>query len=244
MSNQDKEKDYGNITDMLQFVFNQFLKDIFVSIPGIIETYDPVTKRCQVKPAINLRFTNGETEEQSSIINVPVVWPSAGGFTLIAPLQPGDAVEIKFSQRGITQFKETYNQADPGNGMFEKEDAHVVPGYGGLTIVPATTDGMSMQSEDGQNYVFVEDGRVVVSTPGAILLNAGVSISLVAPNINFTALNEIDMITPRLDLSSDLRLDGVIRGALAFGGARSDNHRHAQGNDSAGNTEQDTGVPQ
>jgi len=242
LSNKDLEKDYSNLTDVLQFVFNQFLKDIFVSIPGIIETYDPATKRAKVKPAINIKLTDGSTQAQSSIINVPVIWPAAGGFCLIAPLEPGDPVEIKFSQRGITKFKETFSEAEPGNGIFEKEDAHIIPGYGGLEITPATVAGISLQSEDGENFIFIEDGFIKVKTPGAVAIEAGgicsVDASYFVVNCQSTFNGKVTLPNDNIELTN-----GDIRGNNVFGGARSDNHKHSQGNDSGGSIEQDTGNP-
>lgn len=162
MSNLNTEKDYSNLTDALQFVFNQLLKTIFISIPGIIESYDPVKKRCRVKPAINILLTDGETTPQSSIVNVPVIWPGGGGLVLIAPLPAGTPVEIKFSQRGITKFKETFLQEDPGNGIFDKEDAHVIPSYGALSITPGSTTGICLQKEDGSIFLCVENDKVKI----------------------------------------------------------------------------------
>ena len=221
------------MTDALQFVFNQMLKTIFISIPGVIESYDATTKRCRVKPAINMRLTDGETEEQSSIVNVPVLWPSGGGFTLLSPLPAGTPVEIKFSQRGITQFKETFSTEDPGNGVFDKEDAHVIPSYGALSVTPATESGMSMQSEDGSNYIYVDDGNIYIK--------AATSITLESPlNTVKGPLIVEQLLTAQGNVSIPT---GTISGANAFGGSDSDDHTHAQGIDSDNDTQQNTGVP-
>jgi len=195
------------LTDALQFVFNQLLKTIFISIPGIIESYNPETKRCRVKPAINILLTDGEVEPQSEIVNVPVIWPGGGGFVLIAPLPSGTPVEIKFSQRGITKFKETFSQENPGNGIFDKEDAHVIPSYGALSITPGSLTGMCLQKEDGLIFVCVE--------------NDGVKIK-----------GDLEMI------------DGVITGPAVFNGPNSNLITHAQGPDSNGDAQENTGVPQ
>lgn len=220
MSNLNIEKDYSNLTDALQFVFDQLLKTLFISIPGIIETYDQSKKRCRVKPAINIRLTDGTTAQQSSIINVPVIWPSGGGFTLISPLPAGTPVEIKFSQRGITRFKQTFSQEDPGNGVFEKEDAHVIPSYGALSISPATQSGMSMQSEDGSNYIYVENGTIKIKSTSKIILDTDT------------------------DITGNLNITGIITGDNVFSGSDSNTHIHTQGPDSDGDTQQNTGVAQ
>lgn len=189
--NKDKEKKYDP-TEALQFVFNQWVKNIYVSIPGIIEEYNPVTKRCKVTPAINILMTDGTTEGQASIINVHVLWPSGGGFTLLSPLPVGSPVEIKFSQRGITKFKETFAQEDPGNGIFEKEDAHVIPGYGALSVTPATEIGICLQKEDGSSYIFIDENDNIET-------NAATKINNIAPDIESTATVKIKKTSPAIE---------------------------------------------
>lgn len=222
------------MTDALQFVFNQLLKTIFISIPGIIESYDPQKKRCRVKPAINILLTDGQTMPQSSIINVPVIWPGGGGFTFISPLPAGTPVEIKFSQRGITRFKETFLQEDPGNGIFDKEDAHVFPGYGALSIAPATEEGLSIQDEDGENYIFVENGNIEITSTVKVTINSPDTIintdqgTINGPvKINGT-LKVSDLFTAQNGMAGtgDMTLSGIIKGPNVFNGPDSDVHAH------------------
>ncbi len=233
------------MTDALQFVFNQLLKDIFISIPGIIEEYNQSTKRCRVKPAINIRLTDGTTVEQSTIANVPVLWPGGGGFTLLSPLPAGSAVEIRFSQRGITQFKDTFGTADPSGGVFSKEDAHVIPCFGALSISPATNDGISMQSEDGANYIFVEDGNIEINSTGTIEINAESSVLIKSPDNTVQGpLKVTGLLTAQAGINTtDISMSGGITGPVVFGGADGDAHAHTQGADSDGDTQQKTNGP-
>jgi len=230
--NKNPEKDYSNFTDAIQFIFEQMMKNIYVAIPGIIETYNPMTKRCRVKPAINIRLTNGDTDAPSSIINVPVVWPSGGGFSLLSPLPAGSPVSIHFSQRGITKFKETFSQEDPGNGMFDKEDAYVIPGYGALSVTPATATGMSMQSEDGTNYIYVENGAIKINSTGPINAISSASITIESPDNKVIGPLDVSGIVTAPEFTS-----------TGAGGTSYTRHIHPQGSDSGGNAEQDTGVP-
>ena len=210
------------MTDALEFAFRQMIKRLWISMPGIIISYNENTKRCKVQPAVNIRKTDGSTVVPTPIVNVPVEWPSGGGFSILAPLPAGEPVVINFSQRGITQFKELFSQSDPGKGIFAKEDAVVRAGFGSLEVTPATSDGISMQSDNGENYLYVENGIVKIE--------AATKISMVAPDIDFSG--NLNM------------LDGIITGPDVFGGSDSDKHTHAQANDSGGNTEQPTGSPQ
>ena len=214
MGNKDPEKNYDNLTDALQFVFEQMLKSLYIDIPGIIESYNNATKRAIVRPAVKLKRTTGQFESQASIVDVPVIWPGGGGFILYSQLVVGNPVTIWFSQRGIEQFKETFAESSPGIGLFNKEDAYVVPGFGALSITPATSTGISMQSDDGQNYIVIEDDVIKIVTPGAVTvecatLNAAVSgtTNITCPNVNLTGnLN----ITGNITLTDgDIISDGI-----------------------------------
>jgi len=257
LSNLDPEKDYSNMTDAFKFILNQFKKSLYSVIPGVIETYTKGSKRCRVKPAINIRKTDNTTEEQTAIINVPVLWNSAGGFTILGPLKAGDSVLILFSQRGITKFKETFLTEDPGKGVFAKEDAIVIPGFGGLSVSPATNDGMSMQTEDGSNFIFVENGNIEATATSKVTVNApdiianADTITANATDIIANASATTTITSPLITLAGKVTITGnllmptgLISGTNVFGGATGDQHKHNQGPDSpSGDTQQKTGGP-
>lgn len=260
------------MTDAFKFILNQFKKSLYSVIPGVIESYDQETKRCRVTPAINIKKTDGTTEQQTEVANVPVVWPSGGGFTILSPLPAGTPVLIFFSQRGITKFKENFETEDPGKGVFAKEDAIVIPSFGGLSVSPATADGICMQTEDGSNFIFVEDGDIEITATSKVTVNAPEIIAN-AETIEANATTSITATSPEIIASADtitadattsaivtsplIKLDGnveitgnlvmptgLISGANVFGGASGENHGHTQGVDSpSGDTQQKTNGP-
>jgi len=220
------------MTDALKFVFEQLIKNLYISVPGIIDSYDSAAKRAVVHPAINIQKTDGETILQESIVNVPVVWPSGGGFTLISPLPKGEPVTIFFSQRGITKFKEVFSVSDPGIGIFDKDDAYILAGFGSLSVTPATELGISMQSEDGHDCIFVEDGKIKIKS------SAIVDVECV--NLDADVSNITNLVCPTTNITGDINLTGTLK----INGLDFDLHVHPQGVDSDNDTQQDTGVPQ
>ena len=173
MSNIDHEVDFSALTTALRFVLGQALKYVNTALPGIVETYDATTKRARVTPAIRLIHTDGTTETRAPIVNAPVVFPSGGGFTLLFPVAVGDAVLLVFSERGLTQFKETFAESDPDRDLlFSEADAIVLPGFGALSVTPATTTGASLQSEDGGNSIQIETDGITIETAGHVEIAA------------------------------------------------------------------------
>ncbi len=168
MSNIDNEKDYSDLSSVLNFAFEQMLKGIYTTLPGIVVSYDEETKRGIVQPAIQLQKTDGTLVDRPPIANVPFAHPSGGGFVLHLPVKKGDAVLCMFSARGLSKFKLNYQISKPDEGFFDIKDAVAIPGFGSLAITPATSDGVSMQSEDGSNAVYVEDGHIRLKTPAKV----------------------------------------------------------------------------
>ena len=203
MSNKDPEKDYSNLTDALRFAFEQLTKNLYISIPGIIDSYNFATKRAIVHPAIKVITTDGTAIQHSSIVNVPVIWPSGGGFTIVSPLPKGEPVTIFFSQRGITKFKEVFTESDPGIGLFDKEDAYIIAGFGGLSITPATEDGISMQQEDGTDFIYIENNKIRVETPGIVEIDSLTKTEDVAGNsIETIGINKTITVTGTTSIDS------------------------------------------
>ena len=211
--NRNPETDYSDLTDALKFFFHQMVKGLHICIPGIIDSYNATTKRATVHPAINLQDTEGTTTQQSSIANVPVVWPGGGGFSLLSPLPSGSPVSIFFSQRGITQFKEVFTEADPGSGLFAKEDAFIIPSFGALSVTPASTTGIVLQSEDGVDFVSIEDGLIEIKTDGNVEINGNADNAVSYTDLD-TALQGL---VTAINAALATKLDGAgSAGALAL----------------------------
>ena len=164
MSNRDPDATYEDIHQCTSFQFEQFIKTKHTSIPGEIREYDSSTKRASVQP-LNLLLTDGTSIPRATYVDVPVIQPSAGGWVFNLPVQPGDAVMVLFSERGIENFKNTFKVADlPDDIVMAERDAVALLGFGALNISPVTDQGISIQSEDGSVYMTLENNAVTVKS--------------------------------------------------------------------------------
>lgn len=88
-------------------------------------------QRVDVQPLPNKKIPDGTFEEQSTILNVPVVFPASKKASMTFPIDVGDIVLCIFSQRSLDSFKastgaQTYTpQTDR---RFSSKDAIAVPG--------------------------------------------------------------------------------------------------------------------
>ncbi len=162
MSNIKNELTYENFEQSIEFILEQHTKKLYTCLPAIIESYDSATKRCSVLPAIKRLFTDGSSRSLPIITDIPVIFPSGGGYTVIMPLKKGDTVLLTFSQRGITNFKKQFQESLPTDSLMDMHDAVAIAGFGSISITPSTSDGCAMQTEDGENSVFIEKDQVKV----------------------------------------------------------------------------------
>lgn len=89
-----------------------------------------------------------------------------------------------------------------------------------------------MQTEDGSNYIYVENGNIKIHSPGPVVIDA-----------SLTTINSPTIINGLLTVNNSISLTGIISGLAVFNGPSSAGHEHAQGPDDHGDVQQDTGVP-
>lgn len=164
MSNRDPDQSYENLPESLRFFWEAVAKTIRTTVPGIVVRYQPgPPPRVTVRPAMDLLLADGTTTPRPVLTDVPVVWPSGGGFTFTWPLEPGDAVLVAFCERDISGFKaDRLARRLPSNRVMSEADAVVLPGFGPTEPVPATTVGVALQTDDGETAVIVEDGHITL----------------------------------------------------------------------------------
>jgi hypothetical protein len=204
------EIDINNFTDCLEFAFEQFLKQYFFCLPAIIISYDSSTKRAEVQPGIKIR-TKESIISQAPILDVPIIFPSGGGYCVLMPLKAGDTILLLFSQRGIAAFKQNFTETSPDDNLFEKSDAIGIAGFGDLTVSPVDSEGINIQDSEGLNYITLGSEKMK--------LNHAAKIQLEAPSVEITA------------------------GTILVNGDDLLLHKHSQGPDSGGASEQDTSTP-
>ena len=188
MSQRNPDSRYDALEQVLPFCFRQEMKNIHTAMPGVIVEYNPETKRASVQMALNLLISRTtdhsvlESISRAPLIDVPVLQPSGGGYVVHFPMQPGDPVMLVFSERGMQNFKQSYQVSDPiPEVLFDAQDAVAFPGFGGMEIKPAG-EGLCMQTEDGSNFVEINNGQIsVVATE---------SIRLAAPTVTISGASD------------------------------------------------------
>lgn len=176
MSNLNNELEYDNFSDWLQFCVEQILKSLFVCLPGTVISYNSQTRRAKIKLALNQVKTDGSTFEYPNLVDVPVIFPSGGGFSLLMPLKQDDSLLVLFSQRDISQFKESYSLSIPEtHNFFRLKDAIAIAGFGALTTTIPLPNSLTLQSNDGQSFIAISDDTITIQANN-VIINSNVEI--------------------------------------------------------------------
>jgi len=167
--------DTQTLTSLLRLAMGQTVMDLHTVLPGVVETYSPTTRRARVIPAISLLLDDGSLVDRPPVTDVPVIFPSGGGLSLVYPLSAGDPVLLVFSQRGLDGWKGNSRPGPPpASAPLSLSDAIALAGFGSLATTPASLTGASLQTDDGQTSVVVEPtGEInIIAGAGPVTIRA------------------------------------------------------------------------
>lgn len=183
----------ATLSTVIQAAIHSALRDLHTSMPGIVQSFDNETQTASVQPAIKRVFRKEEEDTEILVpvdlplcINVPVIFPRGGGFSLTFPVQPGDECLLVFCERSYDYWHESGGVQSPGARRFHSLSdavAHV-----GLSSTPNKipnfyTDGISLSKDDGTAKIEITGGEIAVTTDTII--------NLVAPNVKVTGNLEV-----------------------------------------------------
>lgn len=153
-----------------------------VSLPGIIESFDPIACTCTVQPALKGQTADELGNMKSAplplLVDVPVVFPRGGGCTITFPVKAGDECLVVFSDRCIDfwwQSGGVQETVDPRQHDLSDAFAIVGPQSQANVISNISSTTLQMRTDDGATYIeldpnshainLVAPGGVNVTTP-------------------------------------------------------------------------------
>lgn len=84
-------------------------KVTYTGFPATIVSYD--NQFCRVKPAINLRYQDGDVVSPPDIDGVPFNFQGGGGGILSFPIQVGDVVWVQCSMVALDEWLQQYSES-------------------------------------------------------------------------------------------------------------------------------------
>lgn len=117
-------------------------RELNVSLPGIVVSYDSATETATIQPAVNRLLPSVSdpdedvSEKLPAIPDVPVAWYRARGVSIVPPegLSPGDPVTLLCCDRDISAWSRSGALSDPDDARAHSwANAIAIPG-----LVPST----------------------------------------------------------------------------------------------------------
>lgn len=200
---------------LLKDVLDARLGEVHVSMPGRIKSYDASTQLADVECLLNPTLMTAEGEETvviGVITNVPIEFPSGGGYFISFPLEAGDPVKLTFHDYSLDVWMQRGGVVDVKDlRSHHQSDASAYPGLRAkpekLTSASATKlvigkdDDASMQitidgstiklSDNATKFVAygndTSDALAKIKTWGAVVSAA---LNVLAPG-SFTPANDL-----------------------------------------------------
>lgn len=142
---------------------------IWTAIPGIITSINLTEMTCEVQPAIQSIIVNqdgvAKPVDISVLPDVPLVFPSGGGFTVTFPMEVGDEVLVLFSSRCIDAWWQSGGvQQAMESRMHDLSDGFAIPGPKSIPNVIGSISSTKLQIRNNAGTVFLGVGTKFAMT--------------------------------------------------------------------------------
>jgi hypothetical protein len=230
---------------------------MWTALPGIVISADLEAQTCSVQPAIQGVFfdrnNNAIPTNMPPLLDVPIVWPRAGGFAVTLPLAPGDEVIVVFSSRAIDSWWQSGEVGAPVEArMHDLSDGFAIPGPTSQSkkLADVQSDGIEIRTESRSTYIKLMDGTIMIK--GDIIHEGNTEqtgdVTQTGNHIvtGDTTLNGSLLVTEVATLAGGAIINGgaVVSGALTNNGKNvGGNHTHPVANISTGPSTVTSGVP-
>ncbi len=191
-----REERFDSLQMAMRAVVDGSRAEIWTTLPCLVENYDPTENTVSCLPLIQARVLQQDGSYQwvtlPLLVDVPVVFPSGGGYTLTFPIMAGDEILVVFSSRNIDGWWGTGQVGvQPILRMHDLSDGFAIPGVKSLPkVIPSiSTTAVQLRSNDGSTYIELGSAEVkIVATTVTVnstnaTVNASTAATVVSPSI-------------------------------------------------------------
>lgn len=160
-----------NPTDIMRESIWSVLNNVHTALPGIVKSYDPLTNKATIQPALNKNFKTGPME-MPVMENIPILFQSGGSFSINFPIISGDYVLLIFCERSIDLWKSVGGQVTPNDPRkFHLSDAIAIPGLMPFSGFVSNNNGDDfVMSFEGSSIRIKSDGSVIIETSNTVAI--------------------------------------------------------------------------
>jgi hypothetical protein len=191
---------------------------MWTALPAIVQSVDLTKMTCVVQPAIQSTVTNknGNTSwvNLPQLLDVPIVFPGGGGFTITLPIAAGDEVLVVFASRCVDAWWNNggyKNQAMEAR-MHDLSDGFAIPGIKSVPNVPSGISSTNAQIRNNTGTTHIE-----ITQAGDINLVSASQVNITAPAIGMTGV---------VTVTGALSATSITSPAITSGGIPVSTHKH------------------
>lgn len=223
MANRNTNADW--LTGLIEKLRNRINRDMENMLPCIVQAVSDDRTEVKVKPLITMVDLDGNRVSRQPIANIPVQTLGAGGVMISFPISVGDLGWIQASDRDISLFIQSHLESQPATDRMHS--------FNDSKFIPDVMYNFVINSEDSNALVIQStDANVRISLDSEVRINVG-DTRLVVTDSSVT-----------WDASAGFTINGaqITSGGdvITASGVSLDNHYHTQGNDSDGDSQQNT----
>lgn len=178
----------NDFNEALRVAMENNQASLWTALPGIIQSFDTTKGTCKVQPAIKARVRDARGNLSwvtlPLLVDVPVVFPSAGGFTITFPVQQGNECLVIFSSRCIDGWWQQGGvQVQAELRLHDLSDGFAILGPKSLPTVqalgaPISPNTLQIRKDDGTAYIeMTATGAINIVAPGGVHVTGAVVAS-------------------------------------------------------------------
>lgn len=158
----------------------RIMSEMRVATPGIIQSFNPDEMTCTVQPALKGSDSDSSggriSAELPILVDVPVIFPSAGACTITFPVKEGDECLLVFADNCIDFWWQSGGLQEPVDGrMHDLSDAFAIigPRSQARKISDISTTAIEIRSDDNATKISLNpsSGAINGTAPGGFNLN-------------------------------------------------------------------------
>lgn len=209
--------------ESLRLALENAQSHIWTATPAVVQGVDLAAQTVSVQPTIQgtVSAPDGSTQNVNLplLVDVPIVWPRAGGFALTFPIQPGDEVLVVFGSRCIDSWWQSGGVGAPAEArMHDLSDGFAIlaPTSQPKKFANVSTANVQLRDESGSTYAEITpDGKARIVGASAI--------DIEAPTINITGSAGINIEAPTIEMNGQIT---QTNGTFSIGGINFGSHKH------------------
>lgn len=157
-------------TEMFRRLLDSFANSLRVAIPAVVQSFDPVAQTVVLQPLIKERIQNPDLTQSwvqlPLLLDVPVVFPRAGGFAMTMPITAGDEGIALFQDMCFDQWWVAGGvQIQAEKRRHDLSDAVFLPGVWNQTrtLPNFSTTAAQLRNDAGTSYISINnDGSITI----------------------------------------------------------------------------------